>query len=198
MKSRPRVPKSRTCHREEEIAEGKPLPEVLHDADVLVLPATADSIEEALERGGLVAIVRRWSRANIEAMIDADEILESEGEDLLKSMKQIAEDTNPNPEKQLAEAVGIRAKGEHCTGWEVWHKIPLSEKGEHDPDGDRRLCRIYLGPERKQLGAKRNPFWNDLCPLLSEPVIKIAGVFKGPSLVEPVAPVTVRGQRCRQ
>src|SRR5207302_1898354 len=28
-----------------------------------------------------------------------------------------------------------------------------------------------------------------LCPLLSEPVIKIAGVFKGPALVEAIAPL---------
>src|SRR5262249_8358050 len=48
--------------REEEVVEGRPVFEVLHDADVLVLPATADSVEEALEDGGCPVIVRRFSK----------------------------------------------------------------------------------------------------------------------------------------
>lgn len=39
------------------------------------------------------------------------------------------------------------------------------------------------------MGCARNPNWNDLCPLLSAPVKKVAGVFKGQSLIEPIAPL---------
>src|SRR5512135_755624 len=37
--------------KEEDVTEGRPVFEVLHDCDVLVLPASADSIEEALQSG---------------------------------------------------------------------------------------------------------------------------------------------------
>ncbi len=43
--------------REDEVIEGSPTFEVVHDSDVLVQPATADSIEEALQSGGSVTIV---------------------------------------------------------------------------------------------------------------------------------------------
>src|SRR5579859_1816058 len=46
---------------EETIEDAGPTLEVLHDADVLVLPATADSTVQALEVGGSLTIIRRWS-----------------------------------------------------------------------------------------------------------------------------------------
>src|SRR5262249_20897399 len=47
---------------EETIEHGYPVVEVLADADVLVLPFTADSVEEALDCGGSATIIRRWSK----------------------------------------------------------------------------------------------------------------------------------------
>lgn len=177
---------------EEEIVEGAPGIEVLHDSDVLVLPQTADSIDEALERGGCVVICRRWSKADVETLIDAGEFTKKEGDWLLEYIESGGETRTrdvPDQEKSLAQAIGVRAKSGSIVGLEVWTKLPVSEKGYDEKNGERRLCRVWFGPERRTLGVKRNPYWNDLCPLLSEPVVKIAGRFKGQSIVEPIAPL---------
>ena len=68
---------------EEDIVEGGPCLEVLHDNDVLILPATADSVGEALSCGGSVTIVRRWSKAKIRAMEAAGNIRDDEADDLV-------------------------------------------------------------------------------------------------------------------
>lgn len=167
--------------REDEVIEGGPAFEVLHDTDVLVLPATADSIEEALESGGSATIVRRWSKARIDKAVDDGLVRASEGKILKAAMGKIQEGGGNDLEKSLAELVGIRKKGGEATIWETWAMLPLDDKGGYSEKGTRRLCRIFFGPNRAQLGAKRNPFWNDRCPLLSAPVMKTAGVFKGKS-----------------
>ncbi len=173
---------------EEDIIEGMPIYEVLHDSDVLVRPATADSIEEALAQGGSVTIVRKWTKAKIEALAEAGAIRDDEAHDLLETMGKVQQDSR-DIEKTLNEHVGIRGKGGHATVWETWTMLPLTENGRYGSGGEKRLCRIFFGPGKAQLGAKRNPYWNDRCPLLSCPVEKISGVFKGASLVGPVASI---------
>lgn len=153
--------------------------EVLHDADVLVWPETSDSIQAALEVGGGVAIVRRWTKAKIEKMIDDGDIAREPGEALLKAMTKV-QDGQRDPRKPLAGVAGIKLENETKVAWvyEVWTKLKV--------DGDRRICRAYFGGnESKILGCKLNPYWCDLVPLLSAPVKKVAGVFKGTSLIKP-------------
>ncbi len=173
---------------EEEVAEGMPFFEVLHDCDVLVLPATVDSIEEALEVGGSVTIVRRWTRAKIDQMEDSGAIGSAQAKQLRDEMTKVA-DTGRDQEKRLAEHVGIHAKGGMATAWETWHKLPLAEGGGYSEKGTPRLARIFFGPNRVPLGVKRNPHWNDRCPLLSCATEKVSGVFKGPSLIAPVSSI---------
>lgn len=168
----------------EEVEEGCPGFEVLHDADVIVLPATADSIEDALQRGGSVTIVRRWSKAKINAMVDLGAIRKQEAKILTEQMGKV-NDATRDVAKGLAEHVGVQKKGKEAVVWETWVMLPLSDAGSYSENGDLRLCRIFFGPGEAALGAKRNPYWNDRCPLLSAPVNKIAGVFKGEP---PVAP----------
>lgn len=171
---------------EEEIIEGMPVFEVLHDCDVLILPETADSIDEALAVGGTVTIVRRWTRTKIDQMAEAGSIRAAEAKTLKSEMDLVARvgrGDRESIEERLAEHVGIRAKGAHATVWESWNMVPLDNNGVYSEDGTPRLCRMFFGPNRAQLGAKRNPYWNDRCPLLSCPVEKIAGVMKGPSPV---------------
>jgi hypothetical protein len=174
----------------DDIVDGYPGVEVLHDSDVLVLPATASSVDEALNSGGAVAIVRRWSKGKIKKLIADGDIRELDGERLLKEMSKAADDQMTNrhdASKELNEAVGIKAKGGHALVWETWAMLPLSKDGGYAEKGEPRLCRFYLGASTTVIGCKRNPYWNDLCPLLSAPVQKIAGVFKGEPLVAPIA-----------
>jgi hypothetical protein len=164
------------------IREGRPVFDVLHDNDVAVWPANVDSLDEAFAIGGGVAIVRHWTKAKIDQMIEQGCIRRPEGKALKESMDKVSKD-QANVEKHLAEAVGIHPKGTGATVWEVWLTLPLDKNGGYSEDGNHRLCRVFLGPNRAQLGAKRNPYWNDRCPLLSVPIEKTPGVFKGKSLI---------------
>jgi hypothetical protein len=173
----------------EEVIEGFPVYEVLHDPDVLVLPATADSVDEALACGGSVTIVRRWSKAKVEQMADAGNIRKDEARELKENMGRADSSTGEirNTEKRILEAVGIKHGGKEAQVWETWAMLPLGKDGAYSEKGRRRLCRVFYGPKRAQLGAKRNPYWNDRCPLLSRPVMKMSGAFKGPSPVSFIA-----------
>lgn len=166
---------------EEDVVEGTPIFEVLHDADVLVLPATADSVEKALAEGGAVAIVRRWTKAKLQMMADDKMILRSAARELKDAMARM-EQPSRDTESRILEHVGIKKGGKELTVWEVWTMLPL-KNGRYSEGGTKRLCRVFMGPHRVMMGAKRNPYWNDRCPLLSRPVIKEAGSFKGPSLI---------------
>lgn len=179
--------------RIEDVKEGVPLFEVLHDSDVLILPATADSVEDALMCGGAVVIVRRWSKDDVQRMTDSGEIRRDETTDIDGEMLDAAGmGSSPGLSdiaKQLVKAVGIRTKGPHALVFETWTMLPLNDSGEFAKDGTKRLCRVWFGVNRQQLGAKRNPYWNDRCPLMSVPVEKVAGVSKGKSLIEALAPL---------
>jgi hypothetical protein len=166
----------------ETIREGRPVFDVLHDSDVAVWPANVDSLDEAFSVGGGVAIVRHWTKAKIDALVEQGAVRKAEGKALKDSMDKVSQ-TNTDIEKHLAEAVGIHPKGTGATVWEVWTCLPLDKEGGFSEDGSPRLCRVFLGPNRAALGAKRNPYWNDRCPLLSVPIEKTPGVFKGKSLI---------------
>src|SRR5262249_15765235 len=73
--------------------------------------------------------------------------------------------------------------------FEVWTMLPLNDEGKFAKDGKKRLCRAWMGLNRQMLGCKRNPYWNDRCPLISRPAVKIAGSAKGQSRVEALGPV---------
>lgn len=152
--------------------------EVLHDSDVLVWPATVDTIEQALEVGGGVAIVRRWTKDKIKQLRDDKEIVPEAATKLLAAMGKL-NDQRKDPRKPISTVSGIRIEegSKVAVVLEVWTKLKV--------DGERRICRAYLCSEPKVLGCKLNPYWCDLVPLLSAPVNKIAGLFKGLSLVKP-------------
>jgi hypothetical protein len=165
---------------EEEITTGFPSVEVISDNDLLVLPQTADSIEDALARGGSVTIIRRWSKAMIEQMMTDGVIREDAGEALLSAMT--SDDDNPATKKpKFLEAAGIMRRGGQIYAQVYQTYSMLKVKGK------RQLCECFFGGEQQQLGARRNPLWSDKVPILSIPVEKIAGGFKGISKVKDVA-----------
>ena len=168
---------------EEDIVEGYPCLEVLADNDVLILPFAADTVQEALACGGSVTILRRWSRAKVKAMVAAGNVRDDEADGLLDSMTD-AESEHRDTDKHKLEQVGIYDKGKTAHVFETWAMLPLGRDGKYSEKGRKRLCRIFFGPNRCQLGAKRNPYWNDRCPLISRPVKKMSGAIKGPSLIK--------------
>jgi hypothetical protein len=173
---------------EEDIEEGRPALEVLHDSDVLIRPGTVDNVEQALAKGGDVTIVRRWSEDQVEDKID-EGLIEGPLDDLPGEVD--ADDatllgTN-DIAKKVSKTIGVRGQGRHHLFLETWLMVPLSDRGDFKEDGRRRLCRMFWSIDREPRGLRRNPYWNDRCPLLSAAVEKTAGVMKGPSLIEPLA-----------
>jgi len=168
---------------EEELKSQHPIVEVLADADVVVFPATANSVEHALAQGGGGAIIRRWTKEKVRQMIDDKEIDDEAGETILEEMKKALDPNNPDVVKKHVDAAGITlSEGQALLiGYEVWIHL---KKGD-----EKRICRIYFaGGERDTiLSVKRNPYWCDRVPLISAPQDKIAGVFKGLAPVKFVA-----------
>jgi hypothetical protein len=160
---------------EDKVVHQYPVVEVLADSDVLVLPITAASIEAALACGGSVTILRKWSKTRVKQLIDDGEFEDAQGKKLLDQFAANTERQQPNKEKKAADAAGIKTEGDVkvAVGYETWTNLTI--------DGDRRLCRVYYGGEDLVLGTKRNPYWCDLCPVISAPSEKIQGVFKGTS-----------------
>lgn len=156
---------------EEEIEEGCPTAEIILDSDLIILPATALSVDDAIEQGGSVTVIRRWGKAKIRKLIAEGEILKDAGEAMIEAMDKAREGDRPDTGKRLASHAGIKAKGDFSLVYEVWTKLEV--------DGEYRLCRGYGGGEDRILGVKLNPYWCDKCPVISAPVNKRAKGVKG-------------------
>lgn len=168
---------------EEEIVDSQPEIEVIPDADVAIFPATSNTVLSALEKGGGVAITRRWTKAKIEQMAEDGEITQDAADSINAQMDSAANGTlQKDMAKEHAAAAGIRGKGEYYVAREVWHKLKV--------DGKMRIVKSYFGCDTvEKLGTKLNPLWCDRVPLISAPVKKLSGVAKGSSLLKRVAPI---------
>jgi hypothetical protein len=167
--------------KEDVILDDHPVVEVLPDADVLILPVTVNSVEQALEVGGSVTIIRRWTKAELKKRIADGDVIKVAADAMLEEMSKAEKQGIVNAAKSHADAAGIKAKGKQILVYEVWTKLKI------DKGGSRRLCCAFLGGDNAVLSAKLNPYWNDRCPLISAPVKKVSGVVKGQSQVQPCA-----------
>ena len=170
----------------------RPTVEVIPDCDILVLPHTANSIGEALSKGGCVAIIRRWSKERIEKAIDDGEIDEKEGEALLEELGNTQEQPgSQDAGKKHVDAAGITSArgGKELQLYEIWKNIDTDEDEDGESVDRKRLVRAYYagGEGERILSIKRNPYWCDKCPVLSAPLKKLSSVFKGVSEVKRVA-----------
>lgn len=167
--------------KEETIKTGFPSIEVISDNDFLLLPATADSIDEAIEGGGSATVIRRWSQETIEQKIADGEIDEEAGNSLIEAMQTEDKNARRDTGRQAIDAAGIKkdSRGTYAQVYETWAKLTVK--------GKKRLYKIYFGGSKRYLSCKRNPFWCDKTPIFSCAVNKTKGSFKGKSLVEPVA-----------
>ena len=162
--------------RHETVEAMHPEVEVIADADICVLPTTADSIEEALAEGGSVTIIRRWGKAKIKKMIRDGAIRKDEGDALIGRMAKKSPPEVVNQSKTLADAAGIKGEGKkHALVYETFCMLDIRDES--------LLCQSFYGGEQRILGARRNPLWCDKVPLLSCPVEKVGGLFKGRSKV---------------
>ena len=161
---------------DEEITEGTPGVTVLDPRDLLVLPATVDTLEEA----SLVAVSMRLSEKGIQGYVDKGIFDEDQADILMKQFSSTESDNKPNPGKKAVNAAGIQVSDDNVKTaliYMVWATLKISEKEE-------RKCVIYYGGENLILGCTRNPYWNDKINIISTPAQKVAGSFWGKSRVE--------------
>lgn len=159
---------------EQEIVHQYPVFEVIPDADVLILPFTCNAVEEAMADGGSVTVLRRWSKNKIRALVRAGEFSKEAGEELIEAMANKTSTDHPNKKSNMIDAAGIKIEGGGkitCLVYETWHHIKV--------EGEYRMVRSYFGGEDRLISCKLNPYWCDKVPLLSAPVDKVEGSFKG-------------------
>ena len=172
----------------ETVVDGRPEVEVIHDSDFCLLPATADSVEDALYRGGSATILRRWSKGTVESMRRDGVIDDKAAEELLNSMEETSvKSTRKNITKKLTEDKGQKVTGKEIEVYEIWTqlKVKSSEprKGRRRKT-ERKLCQVFIRADGIPIGCRENPYWCNKVPILSVPVIKTAGSFKGDSRVK--------------
>jgi hypothetical protein len=166
---------------ETEVSDSGPRIEVLSDADVAVFPATAQTIEQAIESGGGVVVLRRWTKGEIKRLIANNEIDKKAAEAILATMNsESTAHRNADTPKAQGSAAGVKVyRGSKVAYvYEIWCKLKI--------DGERRICRILWAGEKIFLSIKRNPYWCDRVPVLSCPVSRTSGVFKGRAPVSSV------------
>jgi len=164
---------------EEEVVSGGPHVTVIADSDFLVLPFTADSLEQALADGGSVTTLCRWSKAKLARKIKEGEIDTEAGENMLEEMKQQEKETERyDKQKDMVDAAGIKGdgRGKFALIYRTWTMLTI--------DGERRLCLTYYGGKDRVLSCKRNPYWSDRIDIISAPCDKVDGSFKGVSRVK--------------
>jgi hypothetical protein len=167
---------------EETVERACPIVEVLGDSDVLVLPETANSIEDAIyEQGGSVTVIRRWSKSKIKKMIADEEIEEEAGEKLLGMFTDNDGPMREDKPKKMIDAAGIQTQNgtKYALIYETYTLLTYND--------ERRLYKAFFGAPQLIVGCKRNPYWSDRCPILSVPVEKVQGSFKGISKLKPCA-----------
>lgn len=178
----------------ETVVDGMPDVEIIADGDLCVLPATSDSIDYALNSGGSATVIRRWSKSKVEQAIEDGTIDKKAGETLVDQMEEAQNKIGRrNTKKALTEAMGIKLGGKEVELFEIWTKLKIKEdKDESKGKGKKRrakhkLCQLFVQADGKVLGCRENPYWNGKCPILSVPVVKTAGTFKGEPRIKFVA-----------
>ncbi len=161
--------------QEDEIEDAGPDIEVISDSDFLVLPVTCKTIDEALAQGGSVSVRRRYTKRMIKLMMEEGDIERKTGKAFLEAMSEVADlPGRRDTSKKVGEAAGIRVhKGvKTAVVCETWTRLKI-------PGGEMALCRVYFGGDDQILGCKRNPYWNDRCPVITEPLDRDSTSIKG-------------------
>lgn len=166
---------------DETITDSGPELDLIPDPDFLLLPATAESLDEAMEVGGSATALCRWSKERVQKAIDDEEIDTKHGADLIMAMTRAEDGEYRNIPKKLADAAGIKAGGSYALIHRTWARIKVGK--------DRRLVLAYYAGNDVILGAKLCPYWCDKPDYISRPVLKSPGVFKGRSPMKPCMPM---------
>lgn len=152
--------------------------DVVADNDFLILPATAETIDAALDAGGSVTTICRWSKERIEKAIEDGEIDKDLSAELLVEMGTGRTQVR-NEAKHLADSAGIKAGGKFALIYRTWTRIVVGD--------DERLVLAYYAGDGWILGCRLCPYWCDRPDIFTKPVRPMPGVAKGISPAMPCA-----------
>ena len=165
-------------YEEEEI--GGPCVQVLDTRNLVLLPTNIDSVEQA----EVVAVLCHWSKAKLKRMV-RDGVLEKKPVDILiANMNAKVNPGTPNTPKDAADYAGVDQSpkaGKLAVVYQVWSTLKIGK--EH-----RRMVTHFAGQDNI-LGCKRNPYWSDRVPVITQPVEKVADTIWGSSQVQKVCTV---------
>lgn len=154
-----------------------PVVTVLDPRDLVIIPVTVADVQDA----EIVAVAQRLSKAEIQDLIDDEEIEEKEGKDLLAAMN--SKSTNViDTGKKAIQYTGIKISGganKRVLVFQIWCRLKLA-------GGERRLMKAYMPAGNRVLGCKRCPYWNDMVPVLHQPVEQVGNSIWGVSPVDMV------------
>lgn len=160
--------------------QGGPSVQVLDSRNLAILPTNVDNVEQA----EVVAVLCHWSKAKLKKLV-RDGILEKAPVDLLiANMNAKPSPGTPDTPKDAADAAGVSGTsktGKLAKVYQVWSTLKIGK--EH-----RRMVTHFAGSDNI-LGCKRNPYWNDRIPVITQAVEKVADTIWGRSLVSPVCNV---------
>lgn len=164
-------------------------PEVVDfaDEDLAVVPPTINDIEKA----EVVSIRLRMSRDKVGQLIDTGVFHVPDGLDEDVFWENLVKETHPDgnmqkkaPPKARSDDAGVKTEGtfKYLLCYEATARLPFKEKNETV----KRLAYIYYGSPTKILGIVKAAQWGGKRPIISAPVERVRGSFKGVSKIEPV------------
>lgn len=162
----------------EEVVDERPGVTVLDPRNLLILPVNADTVEEA----EITAVALRFSESKIRRWIKDGMFEKQAGDTLLRNMSATTAKQMPDTTKKAASAAGVQtdSKGNKVAlVYQVWTRLKIK--------GERRLMVAHFGGAQLVLGCKRNPYWCDRVPVITQAVEKNPDSIWGISQVEPVA-----------
>jgi hypothetical protein len=161
----------------EEDEESGPCVQVLDSRNLAILPTNIDYIEQA----EVVAVLCKWSKAKLKRMV-RDGILEKKPVDILiANMNAKPSPGQPDTPKDAAEYAGVDQSpkaGKLATVYQVWSTLKIGKEY-------RRMVTHFAGADNV-LGCKRNPYWSDRIPVITQPVEKRGDTIWGVSQVQKV------------
>lgn len=154
--------------------------------DLAVVPPTCNSIDDA----EATSLVLRMSKAKIKQMVDEGVFsLPEKGkiDSWIQTAGTWAGERAKPADEQRSEAAGVHVEG--TVEFAAIYEVAAMFDFEDAPKGEKSVKRLglaYFAGEKEILGIIKAPWWGGKRPILSAPIERIRGSFRGISKIEPV------------
>ena len=164
-------------------------PEVIDfaDEDLAIVPPTVNDIEKA----EAVSLRLRMSKDKVQQLVEEGVFALKPAETEEQLWDTLSKEAQPDgnmqkqvPPKKQSQAAGVKTDGtfKYLLAYETTARLPFEEEGGRV----KRLAYIYFGSANRILGIVKAPQWGGKRPIISAPVERVRGSFRGISKIEPV------------